>query len=143
MLRAGHIEQMGTGIKKMRDLVKKEGLPPIKFKFTNFTTATFYRPPYPLGSSIELSKSDINFSEKLSKVFGIKGAKIKELLQILHHIEKDIFSKLSFSKNYNVASRTLDRNITLLKKHKLISFEDFKKAGRYKITEKYKKIKKS
>lgn len=34
---------------------------------------------------------------------------------ILYHIEEETFSKLSFSKNYNVAPRTLDRDITLLK----------------------------
>lgn len=61
---------------------------PIKFEFDNFTTVTFYRPSYPLGSSIELSKSDINFSKKLG---GVLGVKIKELLQILHHTEKDYF----------------------------------------------------
>ena len=98
MLRARHIEQMGTGIKKMRRLIKKAGLKPIKFKFTNFTTVTFYRPPYPLGSSIELSKSDINFSKKLGNMLGIKGAKTKELLLILHHIEDNIFEKQSFIK---------------------------------------------
>ena len=143
MLRAKQIEQMGTGIKKMRGLVKKEGLPPIKFKFTNFTTLTFYRPPYPLGSFIELSKSDMNFSEKLSKIFGIKGEKINQLLQILYSIENDNFSKLSFSKNYNIALRTLERNIGLLTQHKFISFEGHSKTGKYKITEKYRKLKKS
>lgn len=45
MLRAGYIERMGTGIKKMRTLVKKAGLPPIKFKLDNFVTVTFSRPP--------------------------------------------------------------------------------------------------
>ena len=34
MLRARYIERMGTGIKKMRDLVKSEGLKPIKFELT-------------------------------------------------------------------------------------------------------------
>ncbi len=37
---------------------------------------------------------------------------------------------------------TLDRNIILLKDNNLISFKGSKKAGRYKITDKYKKIKK-
>ena len=143
MLRAGHIEQMGTGIKKMRRLVKKAGLKPIKFKFTNFTTVTFYRPPYPFGSSIELSKNDINFSEKLSKLLGIKIKRTDQLLQILNSIENDNFSKLSFSKNHNIALRTLERDIKLLTKHKFIYFKGARKTGKYKITEKYKKLKKS
>ena len=143
MARAGYIERMGTGIKKMKDLVKAEGLPQIKFEFDNFTTVTFYRPPYPLGSSIELSKNDISFSEKLGNVLGVKGAKIKELLQILHHIEKDTFFRLSFSKKYNMPLRTLDRNIILLKDNNFISFEGSRKTGKYKITKKYITLKKS
>jgi len=42
--RAGYIEKMGTGINKMNNLISKAGLPPIKFEFDNFFTATFRRP---------------------------------------------------------------------------------------------------
>jgi len=42
--RAGYIEKMGTGINKMKNLISKAGLPPIKFEFDNFFTATFRRP---------------------------------------------------------------------------------------------------
>ena len=142
MARAGYIERMGTGIKKMRDLVKAEGLPPIKFEFENFTTVTFYRPPYPGGSSIELSKGDTSFSEQLSHILRVKGAKLEELLQILDSIENDAFEKQSFVTNYNIALRTLNRNITFLKENNLISFEGSRKTGKYKLTEKYRKLKK-
>ena len=143
MARAGYIEKMGTGIKKMRGLVRKEGLPPIKFEFNDFATAIFYRKPLPGGNFIKSPEieAEENLREKLSEITGIKGEKIKELLQILYHIEEETFSKRSFSKNYNVASRTLDRDITLLKKHKLILFKGPPKLGRYKITNRYKKLK--
>ena len=143
MARAGYIERMGTGIKKMRDLVKAEGLSPIKFKFSDFTTVIFYRKPLPGGNLIKSPaiKAEENLREKLSEITGIRGEKINELLQILYHIEEETFSKLSFSKNYNVAPRTLDRDITLLKKHKLILFKGPPKSGRYKITDRYKKLK--
>ena len=52
MLKAKYIEGKGTGIKKMRGLVRKAGLKPIKFEFTNFTTLTFYRKPLPGGNFI-------------------------------------------------------------------------------------------
>ncbi|HZK10798.1 MAG TPA: ATP-binding protein, partial [Atribacterota bacterium] len=42
--RAGYIEKMGTGINKMRNLISKAGLLPIKFEFDTFFTATFKRP---------------------------------------------------------------------------------------------------
>ena len=42
MLRANYIEKMGTGIKKMKDLVKEEGLDPIKFEFGNFEPVIYF-----------------------------------------------------------------------------------------------------
>ena len=143
MARAGYIEKMGTGIKKMRGLVKAEGLPPIKFEFDSFTTVTFYRKPLFRDNLIKPPEieAEKNLKEKLGEIIGIRGEKINELSQILYHIEEETFSKFSFSKNYNVAPRTLDRNITLLKKHKLIVFKGTPKLGRYKITPKYRKLK--
>ena len=143
MLRAKYIERLGTGIKKMRRLVKKAGLKPIKFKFTNFTTLTFYRKPLPGGYIIKSPEviAMENFIKKLSKILGVREIKVNELLKILHHIETNNFSKQSYSKNNQVALRTLNRDITLLKKHKFISFEGSKKTGKYKVTKKYKKLK--
>ena len=145
MLRAKYIERMGTGIKKMRRLVKKAGLKPIKFKFTNFTTLTFYRKPLPGGRGLAIKSPEAvameNFIKKLSKTLGVREIKINELLKILHHIESNNFSKQSYSKNNQIALRTLNRDVTLLKKHKFISFEGSKKTGKYKITKKYRKLK--
>ena len=146
MLRAKYIEKMGTGIKKMRRLVKKSGLKPIKFAFTNFTTLTFYRKPLPGGHIIK--EPDVvateNFMKKLSDILAVKKEiKINELLQILHHIENNTFSRLFFSKKYSIPLRTLDRNLITLKENKLVSFEGSKKTGKYKITKRYKTLKKS
>ena len=52
MLKAKYMKGKGEGIKKMRSLIKKAGLKPIKFKFSNFTTVTFYRKPLPGGNFI-------------------------------------------------------------------------------------------
>ncbi len=140
MLRAGHIEQMGTGIKKMRDLVKKEGLPPIKFKFTNFTTLTFYRPPYPLSSFIAPS---VKVYEAYNKILSIKGKQLDRILKILNAIENKDFSATSFSKVENVNPRTVERDIQFLRDKKFIFFKGHSKSGKYQVTEKYKKLKKS
>ena len=74
MLRAKYIERMGTGIKKMRGLVKKAGLKSIKFKFTNFTTLTFYRKPLPGGYVIKSPEvvAMENLIEKLKGLFEYK-----------------------------------------------------------------------
>ena len=147
MLRANYIEKMGTGIKKMRRLVKKAGLKPIKFKFTNFTTLTFYRKPLPGGRGLAIKSSEVvamdNLIEKLKDTLSVKDKRANALLQILYQIENNTFSRLSFSKKYNIPLRTLDRNVILLKKNNLISFEGSKRIGKHKVTEKYTALKKS
>ena len=144
MLRAKYIERMGTGIKKMRGLVKKAGLKPIKFDFTTFTTLTFYRNS--LSGGIIKSPEVIameNLIEKLKDYLSIKDKRANALLQILYQIENNTFSRSSFSKKHNMPLRTLDRNIIFLKKNNLISFEGSKRIGKHKVTEKYKALKKS
>ena len=145
MARAGYIEKMGTGIKKMRDLVKAEGLPPIKFTFDNFTTVVFYRKPLPGGSVVKLSEMEVmkKFSEILIGKTGINRKNVVIMLQILFHMEREKFLKNSFSKTNDVPLRTLARYMTILKSHKLISFEGSKKTGQYKLTDTYKTLKKS
>ena len=143
MLRAKYTEQMGTGIKKMRQLIKREGLPPIKFEFTNFTTVTFYRKPLP-GFSVIKSDKEIktdHLTTKLSSVLSIQKRKAHRLLQILNHIEKSNFSRVSFAKSYNIALRTLNRQLACLKQNNFIAFEGSKRSGKYTVTEKYKKLK--
>ena len=143
MARAGYIEKMGTGIKKMKGLVRKEGLPPVKFEFTKFTTVTFYRKPLPGGGFVRIPETIKmeDLSKKLSTTLSIKNDTANRLLQILNHIERDDFFKESFVKSYNVAMRTLNRQLTVLKNHSLIVFEGPKKTGKYKVTKKYKRFK--
>ena len=145
MLRANYIEQMGTEIKEMRRLVRRAKLKPIKFHFTNFTTVTFYRPPHPGGRYVKSPEviAMENFIKKLSKTLEVNEIKTNELLKILHYIEINNFSKKSYSKNNRIALRTLERDIKLLKQHEFIFFEGHSKTGKYKITTKYKKLKKS
>ena len=146
MARAGYIERMGTGIKKMRDLVKAERLPPIKFEFDNFTTVTFYRKPLPGGFKYARAPeiaTETNLSEFLIEKTGIHRKNIDRVLQILFHIENDQFSKNTFSKVHNISLRTLTRYIAILKNNKFISFEGPTKKGKYKVTAMYKTLKKS
>ena len=142
MLRAKYIEKMGTGIAKMRSLVKRAGLSSIKFEFDKFMTVTFFRKTHLADDSLILDiKADGNFGKRLCDELDIKAERLNKLLQILSHIEKETFHKSAFSKNYNVALRTLERDITFLKDHKLISFEGSPKTGRYRVTKKYRKLK--
>ena len=142
MLRAKYIEKMGTGIKKMRRLVRKAGLKPIKFKFTNFTTLTFYRKPLPGGYIIKSPEvvAMENLIKKLSITLGVTEKKVNSLLQILIYVEEGLFSQSSFSKSFHIPLRTVERNVNLLKKHQLISFEGSPRSRKYKVTKKYEKL---
>ena len=132
MVRVGHIEKMGTGIKKMRDLVRKAGLKPIKFEFSSFTTVIFYRK--------HLSEEKfISENKELSLNLGIKGKKRANILKLLTIIDKENFSLASFAKNEGIAFRTIQNYIKFLKDNNLIYFEGARKTGRYKLTEKYRK----
>ena len=140
MARAGYIERMGTGVKKMKDLVKAEGLRPIKFEFDTFTTVTFYRKPLPGENFIEPSSK---VYEAYSKILNIKGKQLNRILKILNSIETKDFSAISFSKRENVNPRTVERDIQFLRDKKFIFFKGHSKSGKYQVTEKYKKLKKS
>ena len=135
MLRVGHIEQMGTGIKKMRGLVKEAGLEPVKFNFSSFTTVVFPRKPLTAEKFIS---EEVNFGVN----FGVKGKKRDNLLKLLNAVEKGDFSVVSFAKREGITLRTIENYIKFLKTGNLIYFEGAPKTGTYKVTEKYRKLKK-
>ena len=139
MVRVGHIEKMGTGIKKMRDLVKEAGLEPIKFEFSSFTTVIFPRKPLTAEKFIS---EDKNFGVNFGVNFKVKGKKRDNLLKLLSSIDKEEeFSVMSFAKREDITLRTTANYIKFLKDNNLIYFEGAPKTGRYKVTEKYKKLK--
>ena len=131
MLRMGHIEQMGTGIKKMRDLVKEAGLEPIKFEFSSFTTVIFFRKPLIAERFIS---EDKNFGINFGINFGVKGKKRDNLLKLLISIDREKeFSVVSFAKKEGITLRTIENYIKFLKNNNLIYFEGARKTGRYKV----------
>ena len=127
----------------MRRLVKKAGLKPIKFKFTNFTTLTFYRKPLPGGYVIKSPEvvAMENLSEILSKNLGLTIKRSNKIIKILRSIEIGVFNIESLSKTLGVSSRSIEKDIELLKKQKFIQFKGSRKTGKYKINEQYKNLK--
>ena len=147
MLRIGHIEKMGTGIKKMRGLVKEAGLKPIKFDFTQFTTVIFPRRPASEETFYaEGRRPDKNalkkFGAKFGAKFGTTDQRAYKLLKILSSIEGGLFSTTEFAQEEKRSSRSIEKDIQLLKKEGLISTKGGTKTRTYKVTEKYKKLKK-
>ena len=128
----------------MRRLIKKEGLPPIKFEFTDFTTVTFYRKQLSRESvfirSSQITEKMIN--ERFMKEFNISKHRTDKLLQVLNDIEERRFSSNAFSKSQNITLRSVYRYINFLKKRGIIQFKGSRKKGEYIVTEKYLKLKK-
>ena len=113
--RVNLVENMGTGINKIKKLLKDSGNRDAKFSFKNFFTIVFHRE----------STSQI-------KIGGVNGGVSDGVNQILEFIEtnpnirvKDIQRHLKFS------TRTIERYIKILKEKGLIEFKGSSKLGGY------------
>jgi len=142
--RAGYIEKMGTGINKMKNLISKAGLPPIKFEFDTFFTVTFKRPIRKeitffaendkLLKTIDDTIND-TINEPINEV--IKKRLIKEILYIAKYsfITRTVIESIS-----KISIATAKRDASLLKKIGFIKFKGARKTGRYILTDKGKEI---
>lgn len=142
--RAGYIEKMGTGINKMKNLISKAGLPPIKFEFDNFFTVTFKRPIRKeisfFAENDKLLKTindTINdtINEPINEV--VKKRLIKEILYIAKYgfITRAVIESIS-----KISIATAKRDAFLLKKMGFIKFKGARKTGKYILSDKGKKI---
>jgi ATP-dependent DNA helicase RecG len=118
---------MGTGINKMRKMIKEAGLPPIQFEFTNFFTIAFHRPQRPQKRSRE--RDELNF--------GVKGKQLDRLKRIIAMIYlKEDFKIEETAKIFGVTRRTIENDLILLKSKGVIKFIGPPKIGHYELTEK-------
>jgi ATP-dependent DNA helicase RecG len=116
--RAGYIEKMGTGINKMKKLISKAGLPPIKFEFDTFFTATFKRP-------IE------KWTKKLGEKLGENEIKIIELMK-----ENKYVTTKELSGHIKISTTAIDKNISKLKKKGIVKRIGPAKGGYWEIIKK-------
>jgi ATP-dependent DNA helicase RecG len=150
--RIGYIEKMGTGINKMQRAMKTAGLQPIQFEFGNFFTAIFKRPVNTKNGAENGTVSgkivDMKAFKKIDKeilngaVFGaVKEATITRLQKILYALDEMSFLKIShLVLKSGIPRRTLQRDLALLKKKRLVVFKGSPKTGGYMLTEKGKKL---
>jgi ATP-dependent DNA helicase RecG len=136
--RISYIEKMGTGISKIRRLVKEAGLPPVKFEFDTFFTVTFKR----LQSKLIIQQDKhTEFGVKFGIKFGIKGKKLERTERILRTLHSGSnISVVGLADIFGVTTRVIEKDIELLKNIGLIKFEGARKTGKYVLTEKGKKL---
>ena len=118
MSRAKYIERYGTGVNKMKKLVKLAGLPPVKFEFGKFFTVVFKRKVY--RRTARSKHSPFKQSQRA--------------LKLLAAIKNNTFSKAAFAESEKVSQRAVERDLKSLKDQGLIAFEGGVKTGRYQIT---------
>lgn len=138
--RIQYIEKMGTGISKIRTLVTEAGLSPVEFEFDTFFTATFRRKKTekpPVITELFGEKFGVKFGEK----FGVKGARLERMVKILETLHKgESLAAVQISKMFHVSTRTVEKDIKLLRENELIIFMGAPKTGRYVLTARGKEI---
>ncbi len=117
--RVKYIEKMGTGINKIKRLLKEAGLPEPEFKFTTFFTIVFKRP-------IKIKKD----LKKHRLVEGLVENQKKILILIK---ENSKISKRELSEKIGISTTAIDKNITTLKKKKIIKRVGSAKGGHWEV----------
>ncbi len=111
------VEKIGSGVPRMRALMKDAKLPLPTFETEGSFTVTFYRP--------------VNFTKWVDRwVVKLSENRIK-LLSVV--FEKPEISKKEMEQKLGISGSAIDKNIEFLKKEGLISREGGAKGGRWKI----------
>jgi ATP-dependent DNA helicase RecG len=137
--RAGYIEKMGTGINKMKNLISKAGLSPIKFEFDNFFTVTFKRPK--IKEPVVIPET---FSKKFDEMLHYEGvnegvkARLKKEIAYLNAYKS--IRRPDVERLFNISTATAERDLSILKRLNLIIFDGAPKTGGYILTNKGRKI---
>lgn len=119
MRRVDYIEQMGTGIEKIRTLMKDANLPDPIFKFSNFFTVIFKRN----DTANDTVNDTVRFSALQNKE-----------LNFLKEIRDNSFSVQSFSEKHDMSQSTVKRVLKKLGDDGIIVFQGPSKTGRYLLT---------
>lgn len=104
------VEQIGSGISRMRDLMKEEGLTPPEFDIDGMFTVTFRRP--------------FDFNKWVNKWVDNLHQKQIIILKAIHEnkkIKKSLLQELT-----DFSATTLDNNLEILKKEGLLEGEGTK-----------------
>ena len=120
--RADYIEQIGTGINRIKKAVKEHGRGNVEFYYNNFFIVTFTRTK--------------KVGEKVTKKLGIKlGVKLGEneikILELMRD-NKYITTK-ELSEHIKISTTAVDNNISKLKKKELIRRIGSPKGGHWEV----------
>ena len=128
--RTHYIEKAGTGIGRMRELMKDAGLKEPEFKYDEFFEATFLRPSYydKNYGTYDLANKSTN------QVNNYKNTLSKLQQRILNEIiEKPNVTQVDIAKKLKVSRQSVATNIKELKENNVIERVGTNKKGYWKI----------
>ncbi len=127
--RVEYIEKMGTGIRKIRDLMKQAGLSPVKFEFTGFVTVIFKRSGQ-IKVTEKVTEKSGETAEKLRKSCGETAEKVFQV------INANLFVKThEIADQIKLSQRTVDSAIRKLKKIGFLRRIGPDKGGHWEVVE--------
>ncbi len=135
--RADYIEKMGTGVNKMRRLMKAAGLKRPKFESTGFLTISFVRPGFYLGSSEKTAlKSSEKGSEKATPKTTLKLSQNypETILKILELLGSHPYiSSSEMAAKVGLTKEGIKYNLNALKKNKVIKRVGPARGGHWEV----------
>ncbi|MDP2682683.1 MAG: ATP-binding protein [Deltaproteobacteria bacterium] len=133
--RMGKVERMGSGIERMRDLMREAGLKEPVFEMDAFFRVAFYRDPrYSLKADRETGEKTTQ--KKLGERLGDKlGERLgKNEMKILDIINQNKFITIpKLSKSLKISTTAVENNIAKLKAKKVLKRIGSDKGGHWEI----------
>lgn len=130
LLRRSHyIEKIGTGIRRMQELMENAGLKGPEFRYDEFFEVTFFRPSYydKDYGTYDLSKNKVyKKQERLSKLQN-------KMLKLI--IANSNITQTEMAKELNVSRQSIATNMGKMKKNNIIERVGSNKQGYWKIIE--------
>jgi ATP-dependent DNA helicase RecG len=134
--RIPYIEKMGTGIAKIRKLMKDAKLPPPQFEYGNFFTVTFK-----MSFSRTPATHMEDFTATLAEQLLVKGNRLERLVKILQFLSTGRgLTTPQASQLFKTPQRTMERDIESLRAHKIVEFGGAPKTGSYFLTDHGKRL---
>jgi ATP-dependent DNA helicase RecG len=127
--RMGKVERMGSGIQKMKSLMKEAGLKPPVFEASSFFRATFYRDPrYTLKSPGDTINDTINDTVKDTVKLSVNQKKILSLIA-----GDPMITAEALSQKIGINIRNTKNNLSALKKKGFLKRIGPDKGGHWEV----------
>ena len=135
-----YIEKLGSGIPKMRRLVREAGLRPVEFTFDTFFSVVFRRPPtvilqgIPAQGVLSANVARVLIGEGVNEGVN-EGVKARLAGELSYLLQNGSATRKMLEQLFGVSAATVERDISLLRRFDLIRFEGAPRKGRYVLTE--------